>query len=173
MDHIQFTVNLLCAEVNSYLTGALSQPGLGYCRNKYFIYEFSPAPAVSRMASSAQDKPSESAASSLTSVAPRYGEKKIYTSHSQTHPATLQSTVVVHKESSDSSEPTSPLASNPNPPVYTTRLIRKIAIPADEVDENFDENEWYRKVYGPDIIVITHKGVPNGWVLVDGNSLPL
>ena len=29
-----------------------------------------------------------------------------------------------------------------------------IRIPADEIDENFDEDAWNKKVYGADIIVV-------------------
>ena len=51
---------------------------------------------------------------------------------------------------------------------YTRRLIRIIRIPADEIDENFDEDTWNKKVYGPDIIVVDMLSVPKGWILVDG-----
>ena len=36
------------------------------------------------------------------------------------------------------------------------------------VREDFDEQEWYKKVYGPDIIVVSYD-CPSGWVIVDGN----
>ena len=54
-------------------------------------------------------------------------------------------------------------------PGYTRRLIRMIRIPLDEIDEDFDEDAWNKKVYGPDIIVVDMRNVPKGWVLVDGN----
>jgi hypothetical protein len=54
-------------------------------------------------------------------------------------------------------------------PGYTRRLIRMIRIPLDEIDEDFDEAAWNKKVYGPDVIVVDMRNVPKGWVLVDGN----
>ena len=42
-------------------------------------------------------------------------------------------------------------------------------IPAEEIDENFDEQAWFKKLYGPDIIVVATSGLPRGWILVDGN----
>ena len=56
-----------------------------------------------------------------------------------------------------------------NPPVYTRRLIPMKYIPVDEIDENFDEQAWFKKLYGPDIIVVATSGLPRGWILVDGN----
>jgi hypothetical protein len=53
-------------------------------------------------------------------------------------------------------------------PGYTRRLIRMVLIPADE-DENFDEDAWNKKVYGPDVIIVDTHSVPKGWILVDGN----
>ena len=41
-------------------------------------------------------------------------------------------------------------------------------IPAEEIDENFDEQAWFKKLYVPDIIVVSTFGVPEGWILVDG-----
>jgi hypothetical protein len=59
------------------------------------------------------------------------------------------------------------------PPGYTRRLIPMIGIPADEVDENFDEVAWFKKLYGPDIIVVKTTYVPKEWVLVDGISISI
>jgi hypothetical protein len=42
-----------------------------------------------------------------------------------------------------------------------------------DLDEDFDIKEWYKKVYSPDVIVIGHKEVPDGWIMVDGKSLTL
>ena len=50
------------------------------------------------------------------------------------------------------------------------RLIRKILIPADELDEDFDQRAWDRRLYGPDITILAATGVPDGWVLVEGIS---
>jgi len=55
-------------------------------------------------------------------------------------------------------------------PGYTRRLIRMVRVPLDEVDEDFDEDAWNKKAYGPDVIVVDIRNVPDGWVLVDGNS---
>ena len=52
-------------------------------------------------------------------------------------------------------------------PGYTRRLIPMIGIPAEEIDENFDEAAWFKKVYGPDVTVVQTVGVPDGWILVD------
>ena len=54
-------------------------------------------------------------------------------------------------------------------PGYTCRLIPIIRVPADEIDENFDEDAWNKKVFGADVIVVDMSSVPEGWVLVDGN----
>ena len=48
-------------------------------------------------------------------------------------------------------------------PGYTRRLIPMIRIPADEIDENFDEVAWNKKVYGADIIVVDKRSVPEGY----------
>lgn len=56
------------------------------------------------------------------------------------------------------------------PPEYTRKLIPMIGIPADEVDENFDEAAWFKKLY-PNVIVLQTVGVPRGWVLVAGALL--
>jgi hypothetical protein len=58
-----------------------------------------------------------------------------------------------------------------NARVYTLRLIPRIFAGPSEMDEHFDEQEWYKRVYGPDIIVVSTTGVPDGWILVDGISL--
>lgn len=55
-------------------------------------------------------------------------------------------------------------------PGYTCRLIPIIRVPADEIDENFDEDAWNKKVYGPDVIVVDMHSIPKGWILVDGSS---
>jgi hypothetical protein len=53
---------------------------------------------------------------------------------------------------------------------HTRRLIQMVRIPADGVDENFDEDAWNKKVYGPDVIIVDMHSVPKGWILVDGNA---
>jgi hypothetical protein len=37
-------------------------------------------------------------------------------------------------------------------------------------DLNFDEQEWMKKAYGERVIVVDMVNVPDGWILVDGNS---
>jgi hypothetical protein len=51
---------------------------------------------------------------------------------------------------------------------YTRRLIRMVHIPLDEIDEDFDEDAWNRKVYGPNVEIVDMRNVPKGWVLVHG-----
>ena len=58
---------------------------------------------------------------------------------------------------------------NINSIIYTRRLIPMKYIPAEEIDENFDEQIWFKKLYGPDIIVVSTFGIPEGWILVDGD----
>ena len=48
-----------------------------------------------------------------------------------------------------------------------------VRVPLDEVDEDFDEDAWNKKAYGPDVIVVDIRNVPHSWVLVDGNTLAL
>lgn len=55
-------------------------------------------------------------------------------------------------------------------PGYTRRLIRMVRVPMFEMDENFDEDAWNKKVYGPDVIIVDMRCVPTGWILVDGNT---
>ena len=62
-----------------------------------------------------------------------------------------------------------PNLANSDPPIYTRRLIPMKYIPVDEIDENFDEDSWFRKLYGPDILVVATCGLPEGWILVDGD----
>ena len=45
-----------------------------------------------------------------------------------------------------------------------------VRIPADEVGENFDEDAWNKKVYGPDVIMVDMHSVPKGRILVAGNA---
>lgn len=52
--------------------------------------------------------------------------------------------------------------------VYTRKLISRVYIDPFELDENFDKEAWYKKVYGPDVIVVGTKEVPDGWIMVDG-----
>ena len=61
---------------------------------------------------------------------------------------------------------------SPKPPAqdYTRRLIPRKYISMDAIDENFDEQEWMKKLYGQDIrFVDSIDEVPEGWILVDGN----
>jgi len=54
-------------------------------------------------------------------------------------------------------------------PGYTRRLIRMVLIPVSVwAAENFDEDAWLKKVYGPDVIIVDMHSVPKGWILVDG-----
>ena len=52
-------------------------------------------------------------------------------------------------------------------PKYTRRLVRRILAEPDDTDAD-DQQEWNKKVYGPEVIVIGHKGVPPGWIMIAG-----
>ena len=56
-------------------------------------------------------------------------------------------------------------------PGYTRRLIRMIHIPLDEIDEDFDEDAWNKKVYGPNVEVVDMRNIPKGWILVHDITL--
>jgi len=53
---------------------------------------------------------------------------------------------------------------------YTRKVIRRKYMSWDDYDENFDENAWHKKAYGENVIVLDTHGVPDGWILVDGNA---
>jgi hypothetical protein len=55
-------------------------------------------------------------------------------------------------------------------PGYTRRLIKKKYCPPEMWDVNFDEEEWIKKAYGENVIVVDLYDVPDGWILVDGIS---
>ena len=55
-------------------------------------------------------------------------------------------------------------------PVCAGRLIPMKYLPVEEIDENFDEQAWIKKLYSPDIIVASTFGLPQGRILVDGCS---
>jgi hypothetical protein len=52
-------------------------------------------------------------------------------------------------------------------------LIPIIYVDIFDIDEDFDAKEWEKQVYGPDVIVIGTKDVPDGWIMVAGKSLTL
>ena len=44
----------------------------------------------------------------------------------------------------------------------------------DAIDENFNEQEWMKRLYGEDVhIVNSIDEIPEGWILVEGNFLTL
>ena len=55
-------------------------------------------------------------------------------------------------------------------PGYTRRLIKKKYCPPEMWDVNFDEEEWIKKAYGENVIVVDLFDVPDGWILIDGMS---
>ena len=76
-------------------------------------------------------------------------------------------------ESDESSElEYEPFSPWPKPkPGYTRRLIRRVYIPLDELDEEtFDEDAWEKKVYGPNVIIVDKEAVPKWWILIDGTA---
>ena len=52
-------------------------------------------------------------------------------------------------------------------PGYTRRLIPKVYISLEDIDENFDENEFYKKAY-PNLEIVDRCNVPEGWILMNG-----
>ena len=73
--------------------------------------------------------------------------------------------------SHEASETESP---KPSSRQYTQRLIRRKYIPLDEIDDNFNEQEWMKKLYGEDVrIVNSVDEVPERWILIEGRPLPL
>ena len=56
------------------------------------------------------------------------------------------------------------------PRVYTRRLTPRKYIPADEIDGNFNKEEWMKKLYGEHVRFEDplEVEVPEGWVLIDG-----
>ena len=55
---------------------------------------------------------------------------------------------------------------------YTCHLVPQYYIGLEEIDENFDQVAWQKRVYGPDVIIVTDSVVPDGWILIDGNIPP-
>ena len=58
---------------------------------------------------------------------------------------------------------------------YTRRLIPRKYIPMDEIDENFNKQEWMKKSYGEDVRIVDllDEEIPEGWILIDGTLLSL
>lgn len=52
--------------------------------------------------------------------------------------------------------------------VYTRRLVKIIPVSMEDMDENFDEDDWIKGCCGPDIKIVAKHGIPHGWVLIDG-----
>ena len=78
-------------------------------------------------------------------------------------------------ERKDDSKRDSPPQSEPQPEGrrYYQRLIPRRYIPMDEIDENFNKEEWMIKLYGEGVrfIDIDDEIIPSGWVLIEGKSL--
>jgi len=83
------------------------------------------------------------------------------------NPSTLQGSNIVNDAEHDATQ-IAESSENINAPIYTRRLIPMKYVPLNEIDENFDEKAWFKKLYGPDIIVVSTFGLPEGWILVDG-----
>jgi hypothetical protein len=71
--------------------------------------------------------------------------------------------------SETSLEPIAKSSDNTKRPVYTRWLVPTKYVPIDELSDDFDVQAWFQKFYGPDIVVVSTCGVPDGWVLIDGN----
>ena len=55
-------------------------------------------------------------------------------------------------------------------PGYTRRLIPKVRISLEDIEENFDEVAFYKKAY-PNLQIVDVRNVPEGWILVNGITL--
>jgi len=55
-------------------------------------------------------------------------------------------------------------------PKYARRLIPRKYIPMDEIDEDFNEEEWMKKAYGEGVrfVDLLDEQIPEGWILIDG-----
>ena len=108
---------------------------------------------------------------SFTSLPPRRSESVNLPSMVQAHPRfTNGGTKKEYPTQTRRDKTASALDKFDSTPKYTRRLIRKIGVDPCALSEDFDEQEWYKKVYGPDIIVVSYD-CPSGWVIVDGNLL--
>lgn len=76
--------------------------------------------------------------------------------------------------SEGSQENSSPQSPEPATRKYTRRLIPRKYIPMDDYDENFNKEEWRKRLYGEDVRIVdsVDEDVPEGWILVEGNFLP-
>jgi len=54
-------------------------------------------------------------------------------------------------------------------PKYTRRLVHRILAEPDDTEAD-DQQAWNKKVYGPEVIIIGHKGAPPGWIMIAGIS---
>jgi hypothetical protein len=75
----------------------------------------------------------------------------------------------------DSTESKDDSAAQPTACAYYRRLIPRKYIPMDEVDENFNEEEWMKKSYGKDVRFadLLDEEIPESWILIDGTLLSL
>ena len=54
---------------------------------------------------------------------------------------------------------------------YTRRLVRRVLLEPDRMFDDVDMVEEYKKVYGPDIVLVSDPDdIPDGWILIDGQS---
>ena len=71
-------------------------------------------------------------------------------------------------EDSDEEEYSNDLDPWPKPkPGYTRRLIPMVRVSLEEIDENFDQEAFFKKAY-PNLEIVDIHNVPKGWVLVNG-----
>ena len=77
----------------------------------------------------------------------------------------------------DSTESKDDSPAQPTARAYTRRLIPRKYIPADEIDENFNKEEWMKRLYGEDVRIVDEAEIddeiiPEGWILIDDPNLP-
>jgi hypothetical protein len=75
----------------------------------------------------------------------------------------------------DSTESKDDSAAQPTARAYYRRLIPRKYIPMDEIDENFNKEEWMKKAYGEGVrfVDLLDEEIPEGWILIDGTLLSL
>jgi len=70
-------------------------------------------------------------------------------------------------EDSDEEEYSNDLDPWPKPkPGYTRRLIPRVRVSLEDIDENFDEAAFFKKAY-PNFEIVDFHNVPEGWILVN------
>lgn len=126
----------------------------------------------SSMSSSSDSSPPKSGTSSRSTYA-HVVSKSTTARNSSFHSQSVETSALLSKD--PQAAKLTP-ESKPTAPKYTQRLIPKKYIPLDAIDENFNEDEWMKNLYGEDVrIVDSLDELPDGWILIEGNfpKIPL